>query len=243
VELPGAEIAKLCQAAENEFIGAQSGIMDPFASACGVEGHALLLDCRSLAFEPLPLPETVVLVIANSMVKHSLSGDDSYNRRRREVDEGARILQTRYPEIQTLRDADEEQLRSMAGEMPETVFRRCLHVITENARVLQAADALRRHDFAAFGRRMLEAHASMRDNYEASCAETDTLVRLAMEQPGCHGARITGAGFGGCTVNLVAAGAAEDFVENLGAGYERETGIRATIYRSRASAGAGPLSE
>lgn len=241
VTLPGAEIAKLCQNAENKFIGAQSGIMDPFASVCGVAGHAILLDCRSLEFEPLPLPDAVVLVIANSMVKHSLSGDDSYNLRRRQVEEGVRMLQQDHPAIQTLRDASEDLLRAHKGHMPEEVFRRCLHVVTENQRVLAAAEALRGHDFVAFGHWMCEAHASMRDNYEASCPEIEALVRLAMGQSGCYGARITGAGFGGCTVNLVKAGDAEEFVKNVRAGYRDATSIEAELYLSRAAAGAGPL--
>ena len=158
-----------------------------------------------------------------------------------EVEEGVRILKRCYPEMRTLRDVSEEQLQASKKEMPEHVFRRCLHVVTENRRVLRAAEALREHDFASFGKRMYEAHASMRDNYAASCAETDILVELAAKQRGCYGARITGAGFGGCTVNLVAAEHSEKFVENLRAGYLQATGIRAEIYLSRASSGAGPL--
>ncbi|HWF67300.1 MAG TPA: hypothetical protein VN670_08345, partial [Acidobacteriaceae bacterium] len=125
--------------------------------------------------------------------------------------------------------------------MPGNIFRRCLHVISEDCRVLEAAEALRRQDFVDFGRLMLWAHASMRDNYEASCAETDLLVNLAMKQPGCYGARITGGGFGGCTVNLVAAEHAQQFTDSIDAEYNRATGIQAEIYQSRASDGAGPL--
>lgn len=235
------EIAKFCQFAENKFIGAQSGIMDPLTSCYGVKGHAILLDCRSLEFETLPLPEEVVLVICNSMVKHSLSDGGEYNTRRAEVEEGVRILRNYYPEAHTLRDISEEQLRAVARQMPGNIFRRCLHVVTEDRRVLEAAEALRRQDFVDFGRLMLWAHASMRDNYEASCAETDLLVGLAMKQPGCYGARITGGGFGGCTVNLVAAEYAQQFTDLIGAEYSRATGIQAEIYQSRASDGAGPL--
>lgn len=237
------EIAKICQAAENDFIGAQSGIMDQFASCCGVKDNAILLDCRSLDYEPLPLPEEVLLVICNSMVKHSLSDGGEYNQRRAEVEEGVAILRKHYPEMQTLRDIDERKLRLCSEEMPSDVFRRCLHVVTENARVLQAATALREHDFSSFGGLMVQAHRSMRDNYAASCPEADTLVELAMQQTGCYGARITGAGFGGCTVNLVAAGHAEAFVNEVRRGYREATGIDAEIYRSTASDGAGPLRE
>lgn len=240
-EMSKVEIAKSCQSAENDFVGTQSGIMDPLASCCGVDGHALLVDCRSLEYETLPLPEQVMVVICNSMVKHSLSDGGEYNERRAEVMHGVKVLQKHRPEIRTLRDVTEEELRRHQKEMPEPVFRRCLHVVTEDARVLDAAAALREHDFSAFGRLMHEAHVSMRENYAASCKEIDTLVALAEKQPGCFGARITGAGFGGCTVNLVAAGEAQRFVENVRTGYRQATGIQAEIYLSRASSGAGPL--
>ncbi len=240
VMLPKPEIAKVCQYSENNFVGTQSGIMDPFASCCGVAGHALLLDCRSLEYEALPLPENVMIVICNTMVKHSNS-DGGYNQRRREVEEGVRILRQHDPRIRVLRDVSEESLRTCEKDMPENAFRRCLHVVTENCRVEQAAKALRQHDLSSFGRLMHEAHISMRDNYAASCAEADTMVELAAVQPGCYGARITGAGFGGCTVNLVAAEHTDKFVENVRAGYKQATNVDAEIYLSRASEGAGPL--
>lgn len=240
-EMPKPEIARLCKFAENNFIGAQSGIMDPFASCCGVAGHALMLDCRTLDYELLPLPEEVAIVICNSMVKHSVSDGSLYNERRAEVEAGLKILHKHYPDARTLRDVSEQQFRHVGGEMPEKVFRRCLHVVTENGRVLEAAKALRRHDFKGFGHLMRAAHISMRDNYEASCAETDTLVELAEKQPGCYGARITGGGFGGCTVNLVAVENAKAFVKAVRAEYRQATGIEAEIYTSRASDGAGAL--
>jgi galactokinase len=235
------DIAKICQYSENNFVGAQSGIMDPFTSCCGVDNHALLIDCRSLEYEALPLPSEVLLVICNSMVKHSLAGGGEYNARRAEVQAGVRILQQHYPDIHTLRDVTEVQLRRCEAEMPEEIFRRCLHVVTEDERVLAAAASLRGGDFHKFGRIMHDAHASMRDNYAASCVETDLLVELAARQPGCFGARITGGGFGGCTINLVAADHADNFVRKVRAGYEEATGIQAEIYLSRASDGAGPV--
>ncbi|MEO6830051.1 MAG: galactokinase [Acidobacteriaceae bacterium] len=241
VVLEKKEIAKVCQYSENNFVGAQSGIMDPFASCCGVAGHALLLDCRSLEYEALPLPEGVAIIICNTMVKHALSDTGGYNERRREVQEGVRILEERYPQVRVLRDVTEEMLRGCEDRMPENVFRRCLHVVTENRRTKEAAVALRRHDFSSFGKLMGEAHISMRDNYAASCAEADTMVELAAKQRGCYGARITGGGFGGCTVNLVVAENADGFVRNVRASYKKATGIDAEIYLSRASDGAGPL--
>ena len=235
------EIAKICQFSENNFVGAQSGIMDPFTSCCGVDNHAVLIDCRSLEYEALPLPSEVLLVICNSMVKHSLAGGGEYNARRAEVQAGVQILQQHNPAIRTLRDVTEKELRRYEREMPEEIFRRCLHVVTEDERVLEAAASLRSGDFHSFGRIMHEAHVSMRDNYAASCLETDLLVELAARQPGCFGARITGGGFGGCTINLVSAEHADNFVRNVRVGYEEATGIRADIYLSRASAGAGPI--
>lgn len=241
VSLDRLEIAKLCQYAENNFIGARSGIMDQFASCCGAEGRALLLDCRSLEYEELPLPEGVRLILCNTMVKHSVSGGGEYNERRAEVEEGVALLRKSNPAIRTLRDVSEQEMRRHSSEMSENVFRRCLHVVTEDARVERAASALRQHEFAEFGQLMYEAHASMRDNYAASCAEADVLVELAAKQPGCFGARITGAGFGGCTVNLVAAEYAEQFAASIGREYRDETGIQADIYLCSAADGAGAL--
>ncbi|HEX4022555.1 MAG TPA: galactokinase [Acidobacteriaceae bacterium] len=240
VHLPKPEIAQLCQKAENEFIGAQSGIMDQFISCCGTQDHALLLDCRSLQYDLLPLPPAVQLVICNSMVKHSVA-DGEYNNRRADVEQALQILQRHRPDVRTLRDTTEAELLQYAGEMPENALRRSRHVVSENRRVLEAADALRLRDFVQFGQLMLEAHASMRDDYQASCEETDILVELARQQPGCYGARITGAGFGGCTVNIVAAERAAGFAHTMAAAYREATGIQAEVYLSRASDGAGPI--
>ncbi|HUZ04675.1 MAG TPA: hypothetical protein VMU62_04910, partial [Acidobacteriaceae bacterium] len=234
------EIAQLCQRAENGYVGAQCGIMDQFVSCCGTQDHALLLDCRSLQYELLPLPSSVRLVVCNTMVKHSNS-DGDYNSRRAEVEKALAILRSHLPHLRTLRDATEAEMLQYAQEMPEGVLRRCRHVITENRRVMQATEALRQNDFVRFGRLLCEAHNSMRDNYEASCPEADILVELAMRQPGCYGARITGAGFGGCTVNVVDAEHASQFMEAISAAYLQATGKHAEIYLGRASNGAGPL--
>lgn len=241
VELPKPEVAKLCQRAENGFIGAQSGIMDQFISCCGTKDHALLLDCRSLEFELLPLPPSVRLVICNTMVKHSVA-DGEYNDRRADVESGLKILRQHRPAIRTLRDTTEAELAEYAGAMSDHALRRSRHVVSENRRVLEAANALRQLDFIQFGRLMYEAHQSMRDDYEASCMEADVLVNLAKRQPGCYGARITGAGFGGCTVNLVAEGQAEEFVRKMQSAYAQATGIEAEIYLSNATDGAGGIS-
>jgi galactokinase len=238
--LPLASIALACQRAENEFVGARSGIMDQFIACAGQQDHALLLDCRSLEYRLLPIPTHVRLIICNSMVKHEHAGGQ-YNKRREEVEEGTRILHRRWPSIEALRDVTEAQLMDCRQEMPDNIFRRCRHIITENKRVQLAASALERGDLPGFGALMAEAHRSIRDDFEVSCSELDTLVSIATAIPGCYGARMTGGGFGGCTVNLVEEGQAEQFREAIHAAYRAATGIDADIYLSRASAGAARL--
>jgi galactokinase len=238
--MPLAEIALSCQRAENAFVGAQSGIMDQFIACAGQQDHALLLDCRSLEYRLLPIPSNVRLIICNSMVKHEHAGGQ-YNVRRQEVEEGTRILQSRFPSVQALRDVTEQQLEECRSLMPVNAYKRCRHIVTENKRVELAAAALQRGDLAAFGTLMEEAHRSIRDDFEASCSELDTLVEIATTLPGCYGARMTGGGFGGCTVNLVAENEAEHFREEIRARYRAATKIDADIYLCRASAGATRL--
>jgi galactokinase len=241
VKMPLATIALACQRAENAFVGAQSGIMDQFIACAGQQDHALLLDCRSLEYRLLPIPPHVRLIICNSMVKHEHAGGQ-YNVRRAEVEEGTRILQQRWPAILALRDVSEEQLVECRQLMPDNVFRRCRHIITENHRTQLAASALERGDLAAFGDLMAAAHRSIRDDFEASCGELDTLVEIAAAIPGCYGARMTGGGFGGCTINLVDESRAESFRAAIRTQYRKATGIEADIYLCRASAGASRLS-
>lgn len=229
-------MAQLCQRAENSFVGASTGIMDQFIACCGAADHALLLDCRSLEYRLAPIPANVSLVISNTMVKHSHAGGE-YNIRRAEVEEGTAILRRHRPEIRKLRDATVEDLKRWGGEMPENVLRRVRHIVTEDDRTVAAADALERGDLKTLGRLLYEAHASYRDDFEASCPEADILVELASKQAGCIGARLTGGGFGGCTVNLVEAAQAQPFRENLRKGYKQATGIDADIYLCHASAG------
>ena len=239
IEMPLSEIALLCQRAENAFVGANVGIMDQFVICCGKQDHAVMIDTRFLTYTLAPIPPDVRIVICNSMVKHSLAeGDGGYNTRRAEMEEGLRILQKHRPEIAALRDATMEDLAKWGSEMSEKSLRRCRHVITEDDRVLAAVDAFCANDLTRFGKLMHEAHVSFRDDFEASCPEIDILVDLANKQPGCFGARLTGGGFGGCTVNLVADTQAAAFVEAMRAGYLIATGITADIYTSRASAGA-----
>jgi galactokinase len=196
-----------------------------------------MIDCRWLEYQLAPIPPTVRIVICNSMVQHSVAGGE-YNTRRAEIETGSDILRSHRPEIMALRDATVADLAKWGTEMPANVLKRCRHVVTENARVLAAADAFRVSNLTHFGELMRQAHISMRDDFEASCKEVDTMVELAGKQPGCFGARITGGGFGGCTVNLVATADVEAFTEAMRAGYLAATGITPEIYTSRASDGA-----
>lgn len=241
-ELPLPKVALLCQRAENDYVGAPCGIMDQFVSCCGAADHALLLDCRSLDYRLAPIPKHLSLVICNTMVKHSHAGGE-YGSRRAEVEEGTLILKRHRPEIRLLRDATVDDLKRWGHEMPPAVLKRCRHIITENARTVAAADALEANDLKTLGCLMAEAHASYRDDFEASCREADIMVELAHKQPGCVGARLTGGGFGGCTVNLVESALAEQFAAGISTAYEEATGIHPEIYQSRASAGAHKLGQ
>ncbi|RXH55324.1 galactokinase [Granulicella sibirica] len=234
--MPLKEIAVAARRAENEFVGAKSGIMDQFVVAGGVADRAMLLDCRSLEYELLPLPQGVRVVICNSMVKHQVATGE-YGGRRDEVEAGQAILR-KLRGIDSLRDATVEDLDACATEMGQAVFKRCRHVVTENARVLAARKALNDGDIKGFGNLMIEAHKSFRDDFEASCSEVDTLVEIAIKQAGCFGARITGGGFGGCTVNVVEIEHADTFVETLKREYKLATGIEADCFVCEASDGA-----
>ena len=204
------KIALICQHAENAFVGANCGIMDQFVSCFGQQDNAVMIDCRWLEYTLAPIPRTVRIVICNTMVKHTVARGE-YNNRRAEIEQGAEILRAHRPEIMALRDANMADLTKWGSEMPANVLKRCRHVVTENARVLAAADAFHSSNLTHFGELMRQAHISMRDDFEASCKEVDIMVALAGKQPGCFGARITGGGFGGCTVNLVAASQVEAF--------------------------------
>jgi galactokinase len=235
--LPPQKVAQLCQRAENTYVGANTGIMDQFIACCGAADSALLLDCRSLDFRLAPIPPTLSLVIANTMVKHSHAGGE-YNTRRAEVEAATKILRGHRPEVRVLRDATPEDLVAWGSEMPPNVLKRARHIITDSLRAVAAADALEAGDLAELGRLMAAAHASYRDDFEASCPEADTMVELANTLPGLVGARLTGGGFGGCTVNLVENADVEEFIAGLRKGYKAATGIAPEIYRCRASAAA-----
>ncbi len=234
------QLAQLCQRAENEFVGARVGIMDQFVSLHGLENHALILDCRALSFDPLLIPDSVKLVISNTMVKHELASSE-YNRRRAECEEAVRRLAGVLPGIRALRDVSLEQLEQHRNVLSEIIYKRALHIVTENARVLDSAAALRSADIARFGMRMAESHRSLRDLYEVSCRELDLMVDLAYQQKGVYGARMTGGGFGGATINLVDARYAGEFKEKMAKAYQKETGLVPQIYICKPAEGAGPF--
>jgi galactokinase len=235
--LPLLEVAKLCQRTENVFIGARVGIMDQFVSCLGKAGHALLLDCRSLEFELIPIPDRIRMVVCNTMIKHEHASGE-YNRRREECEEGVRILAKWYPNIRALRDLSLHQLTKHSKDVPEKIYKRCLHVMEENMRVRDGARHLRAGDLRAFGERMRESHRSLRDLYEVSCSELDTMVEAAEGLPGYYGGRMTGGGFGGSTINLVEAADAESFADQISARYQKTTGIKPAVYICSASDGA-----
>ena len=231
------ELALLCQRAENEFVGARVGIMDQFISLFGQAQKALLLDCRSLEFRLLPLPDNVRLIICNTMVKHALASS-AYNERRAQCEAGVKHLAKFLPNVAALRDVTIEQLEEHRSGLDDVVYRRCRHVITENARVLAAGDALERGDLKQFGELMAESHVSLRDDYEVSSEELDLMVEIARKLEGVFGARMTGGGFGGCTVNLVAESQVEEFRARVVTEYEHATTLLSEIYICIAANGA-----
>ncbi len=232
------QLALACQRAENEFVGARCGIMDQFVACHGKAGHALLLDCRSLQHRLLPVPPSTRLVICNTMVRHEISAGE-YNVRRSQCEEGVRLLATAVPGVTALRDITVKNFEQHRERLSPTLQKRCRHVISENERVLSAAAALEQNDLKRFGALMLESHRSLRDDYEVSCSELDLMVELAMEADGVYGARMTGGGFGGCTVNLVASEAVADFQRRLSVAYYARVGIVPEICVATPSQGVG----
>jgi galactokinase len=235
-------VAQMCQRAEHFYAETMCGIMDQFISCHGRAGHALMLDCRSLDFELLAIPGHVRLMVCNTMVKHE-HASGGYNTRRRECDDGLRALADVLPRIRALRDVTLDELEKHADRLSPVLYKRVRHVVTENARVKKAASALKMEDVATFGRLMGDSHRSLRDDYEVSAAELDLMVELASAQPGVYGARMTGGGFGGCTINLVDAGHVEEVRERVERNYQAKTGIKPTILICEASDGAGAIAE
>lgn len=235
------EIARACQRAEHEYVGSMCGIMDQFIACFGQAGHAVILDCRSLACEFLPTDEQVRIVICNTGVKHE-HASSGYNRRRLDCYAGVSALRARrMSKIRALRDVTSAALEDCKNCLPQSVYRRCRHVISENERVNAAAKALRMHDMEKFGLLMYESHFSLRNDYEVSCKELDLMVTIAKKMPGVYGARMTGGGFGGCTVNLVQAHAVDEFIATVKREYVLASAITPEVYVCIAAQGAGPV--
>ena len=232
------ETAKLCQRAENDFVGMRCGVMDQYISCCGVAGHALLIDCRSLGSRNVAIAPNLRLLVANSSVRHQHAGGE-YNARREACEEGVRLLSRHLGPIKALRDVTPDQLSHERRKLPDLIYRRCRHIVTENARVLEAERALETGDFLACGRAMNASHVSMRDDFEITCPEIDALVGLAQAVDGVYGSRMTGGGFGGCTVSLVEADAVDRASQIMIDGYRVATGLEAEIFACAPSDGAG----
>ncbi len=230
------ELALLSQAAERNFVGVQCGIMDQFVSVLGRAGTALLLDCRDLSFRNVPLSMSANIVICDTRKERALERSE-YNRRREECEEAVEALSGALGRIKALRDVVPEQVEENKSLLTETQYKRARHVVTENARVLRGVDLLETGDIQGFGKLMYESHTSLRDDYEVSCPELDILVDLAGAHPGTIGARMTGAGFGGCTVNIVESDAVEHFRQAVGRAYQSRTGIEPLIYVCQPSDG------
>ena len=228
--------SRLAQRAEHVYAGVACGIMDQMAVACARDGRALLLDCRSLETRDVPLSDEVRVVIVDSAVKRALASS-AYNDRRAACERAVAAIRRFAPEVRALRDVDEAVLLQGRAGMDAEAFRRASHVVAEIARPARLAAALETGDFTAAGRVMLDSHASLRDLYEVSCRELDLLVELAMAQPGCFGARLTGAGFGGCAVALVAIDHVEAFSASVAGQYQQRTRLQPRVIISRPSAG------
>jgi len=239
--LPLPEVAQFCRQAENSFVGARVGIMDQFVSCMGKAGHAFFLDCRSLQFKLVPIPAGLRLVVCNTMVKHDLA-TGAYNTRREECEEGVRAFAKWNPEVRALRDVSVDLLNQHEKDIPVTIWKRCAHVVHENQRTLDAARALTEGNLAQVEKLMRESHNSLRDLYEVSCHELDIMVEAAAGLPGFCGGRMTGGGFGGCTVNLVREENAEDFAKRIAERYREATGIHPQVYLCSAEDGAQALS-
>ncbi len=230
IELPPTELAALCQRTEHEFAGVNCGIMDPSISLLGKTDYALFLDCRSLEYKHVPLNlEDILLVICNTNVKRELASSE-YNKRRAECEKGVEIMQQWMPSITSLRDVTLDDFKKYEAELPQITQKRCRYVVEENTRVQTAVNALTTKNISTFGTLMNESHAGLRDAYEVSCDELNILTEIAQSIEGVIGARMTGAGFGGCTVNLVYQDAVETLHNRVMKEYTQRTGIEPEIY-------------
>ncbi len=232
----GVEMAKLCQKVENQWVGVNTGIMDQMISANGVVDHAVLIDCRWLTLQPVPLPPGTAVVVLDTATRRELVTSE-YNVRRQQCETAANFFN-----VPALRDVTLPQLEAVQDLLDEVVYRRARHIVTENQRTLDAADAMRAGDAAKLGQLMYASHVSLRDDFEVSSDGLNLIVDCAREHEACIGARMTGGGFGGCAVALVRADAAEDFARTVAASYEQRSGIKPNVYVCHATDGAAVVS-
>ena len=241
IEIDRRDLAFAAQSAEHDFVGTRSGIMDQFTSCFARAGHSMLLDCRSLEIKQIPLAiECSMIAVCNTGVKHRLASSE-YNRRREECEEGVRLLKQKNPKIKSLRDVTVSDIDSNGCDLPDEIARRCRHVVTENERTLAAADALQGGDPQTVGWLMYESHRSLRDDYEVSCPELDTLVEAASKIDGVYGARMTGGGFGGCTVNFIREESFGEFSKEISTRYAERYQNEPEIYAFMAADGASEV--
>lgn len=236
IDLPWLEWAKIGQAAENKYVGAQTGLLDQFSSLRGQRGRLVFSDFRSLEVRTVPLPPGLALVVADSMVKHQLT--DEYNERRRRCEDAAAFLKTKFPNVTALRDVTREQLEACRNEMDVVTWRRAMHVVGENERVFAGIRALRKRDVETFGELMYESHESSRVYFENSCPELDVMVEIGRSLPGNIGARLSGGGFGGITIHLVQEAEAKRYGDRLAAAYKSRTGKQPDVMICEAADGA-----
>jgi galactokinase len=234
-----AEMAAIAQHGENNYVGVNCGIMDQFASAAGLEGHCLLIDCRANEATAIPIPAALSLVVCDTGSPRRLGS--AYNTRRSECELGVRLIADREPGVKSLRDVDVEMLKRNRDRLPEKVARCCEHVVRENDRVMTTVAALRDGDLDALGRLFAASHASLRDLLEVSSPELDAMVEIATAVPGVIASRMTGGGFGGCTISLVARGAEEALQESVLRDYPKRMGLPAKVYPVSAVDGAGEV--
>lgn len=235
------ELVKLSQRAENQFVGVQCGIMDQFVNIFGRDKNALKIDCRTLEFEYFPIRrDDLEIVLCETEVRRTLASSE-YNVRRQQCETGVHILRRHHPDVRSLRDAGLDLLQGQKREMDPIIYKRCDYVVRENARVLQACDDLRRNDFHSFGQRMYESHKGLRDDYQVSSADLDFLVEVASSVSGVFGARMMGAGFGGCTINLVEKPRVSEFIEVVQRRYQKLTGKTLKVYVIKIQSGTAKL--
>ena len=237
------EMVKLSQMAEHHYVGTKCGIMDQFASVMSQNDHVIKLDCKSIEHELLPFDiAPYKLLLLNTNVSHKLS-DSAYNTRREECAEGVKVLQSKFENIEYLRDADQEQLDTCRGELSDTVYKRCEYVLKENDRVLKAAEALKQQDLKTFGQLMYTSHEGLSNNYEVSCKELDFLTDFSKENEAILGCRMMGGGFGGCTINLIHEDAIKDYVKKASEAYYKKFNIRLSAFITAPAAGTSRLTD